>query len=1058
MDKEREACEALLHVIDECSKGFEPASGPYQVQIQLLRNIQLATIDGHGIRVEELEQLLAATATTERENLLVAWLTWLNELLVSKKLELLGDIHRLVEYLLLRVEQLRPAELTFLVTLLKVIPGTELRHYWPRVAILKQPMSVETSWLLMLCQDVIFMELDLESDVDTLPLADQLADNLLQPQFEGRWLQSQAEEVPIQLTQTFQLLVKIISLRPDYAEEHASRLMGFILANLQYGSEQRLLPWRVQPAQQSHVHVQGDDEPGSSNNNSKNNQGGRRTKARKMRSLTKQKASQQVDNQVETALTSPRDRLLLQGNLDYGCRTGDSEGFTPSETELAHPEQRQIHHLQAKVRVAALQLLSALAKQLPRRQLYGYWHAIFPSDTERRDNLLAMGQLDGNPRCRAMALQVAAQLLYGSKMYLNQASAKGPSNYTPFAVSLASAVMCAYRNLSTILQREYVPPVLTQCLKCLAVLVQATPFEQLEMGFVYEFVPYVKKLAKHNDTPVAVSALLVMEMLVATPKLTQEMACAVGLATTRPLPTEQPYESELKEFCDSDEEEEIEASEEDRLGEQMKTLEQPVPVPPIPRNSWLLRQVLRYLETSSTTPPLRLECLQVIMAMATHFALLQLHLIRLSRVIASCLQDPSQDVRLYAARCLDTLGYQMARYCQDQQSSEQEQHLAFWLRLLPFIYAAYMNEASASLKCSLCDALANMGSNSFDRLPRPQRNGLLAFLSGCSSDDAEEHLVRSAALRALAVYVLHPSLRSDLVFIENAAESTLRLTDNTQLAVRIKAAWALGNISDALLVASVQTERISDDLLGRLIVAATKACSDHDKVRANAVRSLGNLLQLLPPQAEREGALIKLLDCVRNAGSAKVKWNACYALGNLVKNRALFTTPSSCVQMSNLLFPTLSQLIVQHGNFKVRINATAVLLQVEQRSDFGSHYTEVWRSLLAATERSNALDSYEEYNHRDALQQQLCLAMAHLLNMARSDDLPACRSALVDHLDVVTSTWRRVAYRIIAEQAAPLFTCSSLLTKRMHSNPLTSLSGEQRSALDYISDALRLES
>ncbi|KAH8388757.1 hypothetical protein KR200_009590 [Drosophila serrata] len=179
-------------------------------------------------------------------------------------------------------------------------------------------------------------------------------------------------------------------------------------------------------------------------------------------------------------------------------------------------------------------------------------------------------------------------------------------------------------------------------------------------------------------------------------------------------------------------------------------------------------------------------------------------------------------------------------------------------------------------------------------------------------------------------------------------------------------------------------------------------CADHDKVKANAVRSLINLLQILQQQQASENtesmqlAMSKLLDCVRSAGSAKVKWNACHAIGNLVKHRAFFATN----HLAGILFPALSQLVVQHANFKVRINATRVLLQVEMRQDFGSHFPLVWRSLLDALERSNALDNFEEYNHRDALQQQLCLAMAHLLMLTKASDLPNlnlnCNRALAE--------------------------------------------------------------
>jgi len=91
-----------------------------------------------------------------------------------------------------------------------------------------------------------------------------------------------------------------------------------------------------------------------------------------------------------------------------------------------------------------------------------------------------------------------------------------------------------------------------------------------------------------------------------------------------------------------------------------------------------------------------------------------------------------------------------------------------------------------------------------------------------------------------------------------------------------------------------------------------------------------------------------------------------------VKHRAFLASS----HLAGILFPALSQLVAQHTNFKVRTNAAGVLLQVVHREDLGSHLQLVWRSLLEGLERSNALDSFQEYNHRDALQQQLCLAIS----------------------------------------------------------------------------------
>lgn len=67
------------------------------------------------------------------------------------------------------------------------------------------------------------------------------------------------------------------------------------------------------------------------------------------------------------------------------------------------------------------------------------------------------------------------------------------------------------------------------------------------------------------------------------------------------------------------------------------------------------------------------------------------------------------------------------------------------------------------------------------------------------------------------------------------------------------------------------------------------------QVKSNAVRALGNLLHFLQPShIERprfaeiiEESIQALISTVVNEAAMKVRWNACYAMGNVFKNPAL---------------------------------------------------------------------------------------------------------------------------------------------------------------------------
>lgn len=67
------------------------------------------------------------------------------------------------------------------------------------------------------------------------------------------------------------------------------------------------------------------------------------------------------------------------------------------------------------------------------------------------------------------------------------------------------------------------------------------------------------------------------------------------------------------------------------------------------------------------------------------------------------------------------------------------------------------------------------------------------------------------------------------------------------------------------------------------------------QVKSNAVRALGNLLHFLRPsqvtrsafQQPLEAAVRALIQTVQSEATMKVRWNACYALGNAFRNPAL---------------------------------------------------------------------------------------------------------------------------------------------------------------------------
>lgn len=127
-------------------------------------------------------------------------------------------------------------------------------------------------------------------------------------------------------------------------------------------------------------------------------------------------------------------------------------------------------------------------------------------------------------------------------------------------------------------------------------------------------------------------------------------------------------------------------------------------------------------------------------------------------------------------------------------------------------------------------------------------------------------------------------------------------------------------------------------------------------------------------------AIEKLSNCMNSAGNAKVKWNSCYAIGNCMKNLALFKSYNGNFNWQKIIFPSLCNLIVNNSNFKVRINGAAALTVINKREHFGIYMNQIWSSLLLAIEQSDNLVDFNEYKHRDNLQEQVEILNTKFLN------------------------------------------------------------------------------
>nr|XP_054773307.1 HEAT repeat-containing protein 6-like [Lytechinus pictus] len=187
--------------------------------------------------------------------------------------------------------------------------------------------------------------------------------------------------------------------------------------------------------------------------------------------------------------------------------------------------------------------------------------------------------------------------------------------------------------------------------------------------------------------------------------------------------------------------------------------------------------------------------------------------------------------------------------------------------------------------------------------------------------------------------------------------------------------------------------QFSDLLLQRLFEAAIQASGDHDKVKSNAVRGLGMLVRFMQPQTLAkssfqsliEKAVMALLKNI-NGGAVKVRWNACYALGNMFRNTSLGLGTAS---WGSDVYRSLIKVITECKNFKVRINGALALSIPSKRLDYGSvdQFTEVWSCLVQAMAVIGQVSEISELKYRDTLRDQLCQTIIHLALLVDEGDL-----------------------------------------------------------------------
>ncbi|XP_010748744.3 HEAT repeat-containing protein 6 [Larimichthys crocea] len=714
---------------------------------------------------------------------------------------------------------------------------------------------------------------------------------------------------------------------------------------------------------------------------------------------------------------------------------------TSSDSEFSDPEgsaQSKLRLYHGRVRQGALHCLLAVVKGVEKRTLYGYWSSFIPDSPIGGPpplTLLTIILKDPSPKVRACALQVLSAMLDGSRQFLAVAedTASPRTSYTPFSFLLATAVRELHRALSLALLAETSPQTLTQVIKCLAYLVANAPYHRLRPGLLSPLWKQMRPYVRHRDVNVRVSVLTLYGALVTTQAPLPEVQ----------LLLRQPEGSSSSAGSFTPQDSALSWRRRDGLSSPSRT-----PVTPSQRSShthspghprtpaeedspspWLLQLCVSLVtqprEDQSDSDgagmgggaalepsPVRLEALQVMSHLVRgYFSLAQSCLCEIGQVSARCLGESDPSIQLHGAKLLEELGtgiiqqYRAENNVPESSRVPMSQVVSFWSEVLSGpLNAALQNEQHPTLQTSACDTLSSILPQAFAQLPDKTQLMCITVLLGLTY--SENYLVKTAAVRALGVYILFPCLREDVMFIADTANTILAALDDRSPNVRAKAAWSLGNLTDTLIVNMESVgvdfqEELSDMLLLKMLQAATRASADKDRVKCNAVRALGNLLHFLREsqltrsafQRPLEDAVRALVKTVQSEATMKVRWNACYALGNAFRNPAL---PLDSALWSQDAFSSLCHVVTSCKNFKVRIKSAAALAVPGHRGCYGdvNRFSCVWRSLATALENSEDTNDFLEYRYSASLRHTLSQALLHLLSVSQSQDMPTLRESL----------------------------------------------------------------
>lgn len=192
--------------------------------------------------------------------------------------------------------------------------------------------------------------------------------------------------------------------------------------------------------------------------------------------------------------------------------------------------------------------------------------------------------------------------------------------------------------------------------------------------------------------------------------------------------------------------------------------------------------------------------------------------------------------------------------------------------------------------------------------------------------------------------------------------------------VRIRVAWAAANLSDYWANITGLEHNLSS--LFNLLLICIRCCQNQERIKANMLRAVGNIISLLPLEEvlSKKNELLfdeawDLIVCSVRKGHMKTQWNGCRVLGNLID---LSKIPLGLQgRRTQEILESLCKALESSPNYKVRIAACVSLYQIKSREDFftpeGDYFFNVIAAVYSVVNNSYQIGNSSSSKRQDSL-------------------------------------------------------------------------------------------